>query len=201
MTRKLIAILRGISPDEAEAVAEVLVDEGIHWIEVPLNSPEAPVSIERMRKHCGQDIHVGAGTVLDLADVQRIYDVGGDFIVSPNCDESLIRKTKSLGMSSYPGVFTPTECFSALQSGADALKLFPAAMMGTSGVRAIRDVLPAATELYAVGGVNSDNMADWLASGVNGFGIGSALYKPGKSIVDIAAAAQQFVAVYDRATQ
>ena len=197
MSRKLIAILRGITPDESEAVAEVLIDKGFDWIEVPLNSPDVLVSIERIAKRFGDIAHIGAGTVTDSDEVPRILNAGGTYIVSPNCDIEVIKKTKALGMGSYPGVFTPTECFAALKAGADALKLFPASMMGVSGVEAIRAVLPDEIDLYAVGGVSVDNLAQWRACGVDGYGIGSALYKPGKSLADIAESAQRFVEAYD----
>lgn len=198
MSRRLMAILRGITPAEAEAVADTLLEAGIEWIEVPLNSPDALVSIERMRRHLGEQAQMGAGTVIDVNDVQRIHNVGGTFIVSPNCDVDVITQTKALDMVSYPGVFTPTECFAALNAGADALKVFPASLMGVSGVKAIRAVLPADTVLYAVGGVSADNLKAWLDGGIDGFGIGTALYQPGKSVAAIAAAAQSFVMAYDQ---
>lgn len=197
MSKPLIAILRGITPEESTAVLEVLIEQGFDWIEVPLNSPDALQSIERMRQHAAETIHIGAGTVVTVEDVQRVCSAGGDFIVSPNCDTAVIRQTKALDMGSYPGVLTPTECFAAIHAGADALKLFPASMLGTSGVKAIRAVLPADMPVYAVGGVGPDNMAEWIASGVDGFGIGSALYQPGKSLADIAASARQFMTAWD----
>ena len=197
MSRKLIAILRGITPDESEAVAEVLIDKGFDWIEVPLNSPDALVSISRMAKRFGQIAHIGAGTVTEVGDVSRIFEAGGTYIVSPNFDAEVIKKTKALGMGSYPGVHSPTECFAALKAGADALKLFPASMVGASGVKAMRAVLPVGTDLYAVGGVSAENLNEWRACGIDGFGIGTALYQPGKSLADIAIAAQQFVEAYD----
>ena len=197
MSRKLIAILRGITPAESEAVAEVLIEKGFDWIEVPLNSPDALGSIERIANRVGHLAHIGAGTVIEVEDVPRILNAGGTYIVSPNYDAEVIKKTKALGMGSYPGVFSPTECFAALKAGADALKLFPASMIGISGVKAIRAVLPADTDLYAVGGVTAENLDRWRASGIDGYGIGTALYKPGKSLTDIANAAQYFVRAYD----
>ena len=199
MNRKLIAILRGITPEEAEAVTEVLIDIGIDWLEVPLNSPQVFDSIELMTKRFSGQAHIGAGTVTTAADVLRVNDVGGTFIVSPNCDQAVIEKTKDLGMGSYPGVFTPTECFAALKWGADALKLFPASLMGTSGVSAIRAVLPTETEIFAVGGVDATNIEEWKNAGINGFGIGSALYQSGKSLSAVSESAHEFVKAYDQA--
>ncbi len=199
MNRKLIAILRGITSDEVEAVTEVLIEAGIDWLEVPLNSPQVFDSIELMAKCFGGNAHIGAGTVTTAEDVLRVKDVGGTFIVSPNCDQSVIEKTKDLGMSSYPGVFSPTECFAALKWGADALKLFPASLMGTSGVNAIRAVLPAETQIFAVGGVDATNIGQWKNAGINGFGIGSALYQSGKSLSAVRESAREFVKAYDQA--
>ncbi|PWQ96017.1 2-dehydro-3-deoxy-6-phosphogalactonate aldolase [Leucothrix pacifica] len=197
MSRKLIAILRGITPDEAEAVAAVLLEEGFDWIEVPLNSPEAFLSIERIARSVGDVAHIGAGTVTDVDNVGRVQSAGGTYIVSPNYDADVIMRTKALGMGSYPGVFSPTECFAALKAGADALKLFPASMIGTSGVKAISAVLPASTDLYAVGGVSAENLSKWRDSGIDGYGIGTALYQPDKSLDDIRISARQFVKAYD----
>ena len=132
-------------------------------MEVTLNSPRAFESIEIIAKRFGNEVRIGAGTVITPEDVIRVNEVGGSFIVSPNCDQEVIEKTKALAMGSYPGVFSPTECFAALKWGADALKLFPASMIGTSGVKAIRAVLPEATQLFAVGGVDPMNLADWQA--------------------------------------
>ena len=153
MTRRLIAILRGVTPDRAVETAETLIEAGLTWIEVPLNSPDPLVSIAAMQAACGDRARIGAGTVLTAAEVARVADTGATFVVSPNADREVIRATKALGLGSYPGVFTPTEGFAALDAGADALKIFPAGMMGTAGLRAIRAVLPPATLVYAVGGV------------------------------------------------
>ena len=201
MNRKLIAILRGITPQEVEAVTEVLIDAGIDWLEVPLNSPQVFDSIELIASRFGDDAHIGAGTVTTAEDVIRVKDVGGTFIVSPNCEQTVIEKTKDLNMDSYPGVFSPTECFAALKWGADALKLFPASLMGTSGVSAIRAILPAETEIFAVGGVDASNIEQWKIAGVNGFGIGSALYQSGKSLSAVSESAHEFVKAYDQAVR
>lgn len=197
--RKLIAILRGLRPDEAEAVTEAVVDAGITHAEVPLNSPEPLTSISRMIRRFTGAARIGAGTVLDMSQVDAVADTGGHFIVSPNCDAAVIRKTKERGLASFPGVFTPTECFAALDAGADALKLFPAGQAGTGGLAALRAVLPAGVEVYAVGGAGPDNFAEWIDAGACGFGIGSNLYKPGDRPADVAARARTIVAAYDAA--
>ncbi len=199
MRRKLIGILRGLEPDRAVEVARVLLEAGISRIEVPLNSPDPFHSIRAMVDAHGARGLFGAGTVLEVEDIARLADVGGTFVVSPNCDVDVIRKTKDAGLGSYPGVFTPSECFVALRAGADALKIFPADLLGPAGVRAIRAVLPKETEIYAVGGASAANFPDWMAAGTDGFGIGSALFKPGRSLDEIAAAAAACVTAYDRA--
>jgi 2-dehydro-3-deoxyphosphogalactonate aldolase len=199
MTRPLIAILRGLRPDEAEPMTDALIDAGIALIEVPLNSPDPLQSIARMRKRAGDRAIIGAGTVLDVAAVQALKQIGAQMVVSPNCNPDVIAATKAAGMASYPGVQTATECFTAIDHGADGLKFFPAGLVGTEGLRALKAVLPAEIPTYAVGGVNPNNMRDWLAAGVTGFGIGSSLYKPGKSVADVALAASQTVSAYDAA--
>ncbi len=201
MSRKLIAILRGIEPSEVEAITEGIIDSGIHWIEVPLNSPDALISIGKIAKRFGADCHIGAGTVINRKQVSQVSEAGGSFIVSPNCDPAVIGRTKSLEMASYPGVFTVSECYSALEAGADGLKIFPASIMGTSGVSAIRAVLPADTKIYAVGGVDETNMNSWMNAGVDGFGIGSALYKPGRNFNEVIVKARAFVDAYDNCSR
>lgn len=199
MTRRLIAILRGLPPAEAVATGTALVEAGITWIEVPLNSPEPLVSIKSMIDALGTRARIGAGTVLTTAQVEAVAGIGGTFIVSPNYNRDVILRTKELGLGSYPGVFSPSECFDALAAGADALKIFPAGAMGTDYLRAIRAVLPRETLVYAVGGAGPDNFADWKAAGADGFGLGTSLFQPGWSLARITEAARASVASYDAA--
>jgi len=200
MSRPLIAILRGIERREAVGVAEVLIDAGIDRIEVPLNSPDPFESIGRMVEAHKDHATIGAGTVLTAEQVAHVCRVEGSLVVSPNCEKAVIKATKTLGMLSFPGVLTPTECFNALKWGADGLKVFPAFQMGTEGLKAMRAVLPAETQVYMVGGVGPDNFGEWLRAGANGFGIGSYLYKPGDSLADITAKALEIVAAWDEVT-
>ncbi len=199
MSRKLIAILRGVDPADAVEIGTVLVEAGITWIEVPLNSPRPLDSIAAMQAALGERARIGAGTVVAPEEVRAVAATGASFIVSPNCDPVVIARTKALGMGSYPGVFTASECFAALAAGADALKIFPASVMGRGGVAAIRAVLPVGTELYAVGGVGPADFAEWRAAGIDGFGLGSSLFKPGWSAARVAEAARASVAAWDAA--
>lgn len=199
MSRPLIAILRGITPDEAIPVTAALIAAGIDRIEVPLNSPDPLKSIERMATEHGSNAQVGAGTVLTVAEVDAVAEAGGRLIVSPNCDPGVISRSKELGLDSWPGVFTPTEAFTALQAGADGLKLFPGSMAGTSGLRAMRAILPPGTLVFAVGGAGPENFKDWISASADGFGLGSALYKPGMSADDVGARARDIVAAFDEA--
>lgn len=195
----LIAILRGLTPDEAVAVGEAIVAAGFRCLEVPLNSPEPLESIRRLRAALDGRALVGAGTVLTVAAAREVAQAGGQLIISPNTNTDVIRETKALGLLSLPGFFTPSEAFAALDAGADALKLFPAEVAGTKGLKAVRAVLPAATRVYPVGGVDPDSMGEWLAAGASGFGIGSAVFKPGQSPDQIGANAAAFVAAWTKA--
>lgn len=199
MNRNLIAILRGLRPDEAIAIGGALIDAGITKIEVPMNSPEPLKSIELLVKEFSSVAEFGAGTVLDVEQVKQVSNTGATLIVSPNCDPDVIDATKALGMKSYPGVLTPSECFLALKHKADGLKVFPAFQMGIDGLKAIRAVLPTETEVFMVGGVGPKNFAEWLDAGANGFGLGSSLYKPGRTADEITKIAQEIVAAYDEA--
>ena len=200
MVRELIAILRGVTPHEVAAIAEELILSGITKIEVPLNSPNAYESIEILANRFPSEAVIGAGTVLAKNEVALVWNSGGKMIVSPNVNVDVIRETKKLNMRSYPGVFTATECFEAVQNGSDGLKLFPAFLMGVEGFKALRAVLPPSLSTYAVGGVDPNNFVDWLASGVTGFGIGSYLYKVGDNASAVREKADEIVSAYDDAS-
>ena len=186
----LIAILRGITPSEAVAVGMALVEDGFRIVEVPLNSPEPMQSIAALAKAIGDRSLIGAGTVMSAADVAAVAGAGGRLIVMPHSDPVVIRAAKAAGLTIAPGVATPTEAFAALAAGADALKLFPAEMIGPPVVKALRAVLPRGVRLIPVGGISVANIPAYHAAGADGFGIGSTLYAPGKSVADVRAAAR-----------
>jgi 2-dehydro-3-deoxyphosphogalactonate aldolase len=195
-TLPLVAILRGVKPDEVEPIARTLYDEGFRLIEVPLNSPEPFASIERLARALPQDAVIGAGTVLDPADVARVKDGGGRLIVMPHSDVAVIRVAKAAGMWCLPGVSTPTEAFAAIAAGADAIKIFPAEVITPVVLRAMRAVLPPELRVLPVGGIKPDTMDAFLSAGANGFGLGSALYTPGMAAAMVGARARAFVAAW-----
>lgn len=199
MQRELIAILRGIEPSQVHDITQVLIEAGITKIEVPLNSPEPFRSIEKMVNAFGAQATIGAGTVLTQNEVKTLGELGCQMVISPNADQDVITATKAAGMLSYPGVFTATECFSALKSGADGLKFFPAFKLGLDGFQALKAVLPKSVNTYAVGGVGAPDFAAWKAAGVTGFGVGSNLYNPSMTVADIKLNATALVNAYDAA--
>lgn len=196
--RHIIAILRGITPEESVAVCTALVDAGITLIEVPLNSPNAVDSIGRAAKALSDRAEIGAGTVLTPEDVRAVAGAGGTFIVSPDTNAEVIAETVRLGLKSYPGVFTPTDAFTAIRSGATGLKFFPAEVLGTKGIKAMKAVLPKDMPVYAVGGANPDNFGDYFDVGCTGFGLGTYIFKPGMSVENVAERAALAVSAYDR---
>ena len=197
MTREIIAILRGLRPDEAIDVADALITAGITLIEVPLNSPKPFDSIGRIVRHAGPRAVIGAGTVTDVPSVARLASIGAQFVVSPDTNPDVIAATKAQGMLSFPGVLTPTEAFTALRFGADGLKIFPAQNLGPDGFKALKAVLPQGIKTYAVGGVGPDCFSAWRAAGITGFGLGSNIFVPGRSVEEIATRATQIAETYD----
>lgn len=194
----LVAIIRGVTPDEAAAIARALFDGGVRIVEVPLNSPEPFSSIERIAAELGEEALVGAGTVLDAADVPRVRDSGGRLIVSPNTNVEVIAATVEAGMVSSPGFFTPSEAFAAIDAGAHALKLFPAEAASPKVVNSMRAVLPKEIPLLVVGGVTPQSVAGWMEAGADGFGLGGGLYKPGQSAEETLAKARAYVEALER---
>lgn len=192
----LVAILRGIEPHEAEAVGAAIVEAGITCLEVPLNSPQPFESIAILARAFGDRALVGAGTVLDIQAVQAVADAGGRIVISPNSNAAVIRATKALGLTSLPAFMTPSEAFAAIEAGADGLKLFPAEASSPRVLAAMRAVLPKTTPIFPVGGVGAAEMAAWRAVGAAGFGMGSALYKPGRSATEVGALATALVAAW-----
>jgi len=194
----LVAILRGLTPDRALAAGAALVAAGFRCIEVPLNSPDPFASIRLLADRFGTEALIGAGTVLDLASVGQVVAAGGRIVISPHCDPRVIAATKAAGLFSLPGILTPSEAFAAIAAGADALKLFPAEMAMPAGLKAMRAVLPPALPILPVGGVDPGSIATWRCAGASGFGLGSALFHPDRSIDELAARAGAFVAAWRR---
>lgn len=189
----LVAIIRGVTPAEAADVGQALFDSGIRIIEVPLNSPDPFSSIRIIAGLLGEDALVGAGTVLDPADVRRVKEAGGRIVVSPNTNTAVIEATVAAELVSSPGFFTPSEAFAAIESGAHALKLFPAEAASPKVVKAIRAVLPEDVPLLIVGGVTPESVSGWLDAGADGFGLGGGLYKPGQSVEETRDKARAYV--------
>lgn len=189
----LVAIIRGVTPAEAADVGQALFDSGIRIIEVPLNSPDPFSSIRIIAGLLGEDALVGAGTVLDPADVRRVKEAGGRIVVSPNTNTAVIEATVAAELVSSPGFFTPSEAFAAIESGAHALKLFPAEAASPKVVKAIRAVLPEDVPLLIVGGVTPESVSGWLDAGADGFGLGGGLYKAGQSVEETRDKARAYV--------
>ena len=195
--RELIAILRGLTLDRCVKVSEILIAEGFSKLEVPLNSPNPMETISKMQNSFGNSVTIGAGTVTNVSEVSQLSKIGCQMIVSPNTDTEVIKATKNGGMLSFPGAFTPSECYSAINSAADGLKIFPAFKLGVKGFKALKAVLPNNLKTYAVGGIDETHFSDWLDAGVNGFGVGSNLFHSSMSDDDIQSAAKKFVLAYD----
>ena len=197
LQRSLVAIIRRIRNDEVEPVLEALITEGFEVIEIPLNSPNPWASIEKAVKLFGDKVLIGAGTVLTTADAQRLADIGGRIMVSPNTDADVIRHASSCGLITMPGCYTASEALLAVRSGASALKFFPAGSLGASGIAAIKTILPANAVIGAVGGVSDQNFSEYARAGIQTFGIGSSLYRPGDSAETVRAKARLTITAYD----
>ena len=194
----VVAILRGVTPDEVVGIAEALLEAGITVIEVPLNSPQPIESIARLARELGDRVICGAGTVLTVDQVDAVADAGGRIIVSPNTDADVIRRSIDRGLEPMPGFATPSEAFIAYRAGARWLKLFPAATYGSGHLRQLKAVLPKDASVLAVGGVKPETMAEWYAAGVDGFGLGGELYRPGQSVAETRTKAQAAAAAARR---
>ncbi len=199
MKYPLIAILRGLKPEEAEPVVGALIEAGLTAIEIPLNSPDPFRSIETAVKIAPKNCLIGAGTVLSVEDVARLDDVGGRLMVSPNVDTEVISAAAGRGMVTMPGVFTATEALLAAKAGATGLKFFPASALGASGITAIRAILPTGLLIAAVGGVSDANFRDYTSAGILVFGLGTSLYKPGMTAAEVSERAKRTLAAYDAA--
>lgn len=196
--RPIVAIIRGVKPDEVEAIGEALYEGGVRIIEVPLNSPDPLESIRRLSARMGERALVGAGTVLEAAQVEAVRAAGGRLIVSPNTDVEVIRASVAAGLVSAPGFFTPSEAFAAIKAGAQVLKLFPAEAASPAVVKAQLAVIPRGIPLLVVGGVDAASVPAWLDAGANGFGIASALYRPGATPAEVLAATRSLVGALPR---
>ena len=199
MKRPLIAILRGIKPEETADIVGALIETGFTAIEIPLNSPEPFRSIKIAAKMAPADCLIGAGTVLTVEDVDRLDGAGGKLLVTPNVEPAVISRARDKGMVTMPGVFTATEALSAARAGATGLKFFPAGVLGASGISAIRAVLPPELIIAAVGGVSDKNFADYTKAGILAFGLGTSLYKPGMTAAEVAERAKATIYAYDEA--
>lgn len=199
LQRSLVAILRGIKPEEAESVVGTLVEEGFELIEIPLNSPDPYNSIRKAVDAFGSRCVIGAGTVLSAEQVDRLADAGGRLVVSPNIEPSVIARASEHKMLTMPGVFTPTEALLAVKCGASALKFFPGSVLGTSGIAAIKTILPTDTIVGVVGGVSEGSFAEFRKIGISTFGLGSNLYAPGDDAETVRNKARRLIAAYDQA--
>jgi 2-dehydro-3-deoxyphosphogalactonate aldolase len=195
----IVAILRGVRPDEVLEVGRTLFDAGIRIIEVPLNSPEPLISIQRLAAALGKQALIGAGTVLSAQSVDDVASAGGRLIVAPNADPVVIGRAVTRGLEVLPGIMTPTEAFAAVAAGAVHIKLFPGSSTGPTFVRALRDVLPAECRVWAVGGANATNLHEWLAAGATGIGVGGALYRPGIDLDSLRLRANELIAAWNAA--
>jgi 2-dehydro-3-deoxyphosphogalactonate aldolase len=194
----IIAILRGIKPEEAERICETLERTGICIVEVPLNSPNALSSISILSKTFGNRMLIGAGTLMDPKQVLEVSDAGGQLIVTPHADTAIVRAAKSAGLMAVPGFFNPTEAFALLHAGADALKLFPSEVLGIPMLKALQAVLPKETIVIPVGGIDAEGIQPWMTAGAGGVGVGSSIYKPGDSAATVEAKANDLVAAVRR---
>lgn len=197
----LVAILRGIGPDEATSIGAALVTAGLTLMEVPLNSPQAPVSIARLARSCDEQAIIGAGTVTEAQGVPAIAAAGARFLVAPNFSADVVRVGQAHGLVCMPGVFTPSEMFAAIACGVDVVKLFPAEAASPAVLRALRAVVSPDIRIVVVGGISADNMQEWRKAGASGFGIGSWLYAPGRSARDVEMRARDLVAAYRDASR
>lgn len=199
----LIAILRGIEPHNVLPYADVLIAAGFTMLEVPLNSPKALDSIRLLVKTYGDSCLIGGGTVFDLGQVESLIDTGANLVVSPNFNKDVVKASVAAGCQCYPGVITPSEAFAAIAAGASGLKLFPISMLGVAGFKALKSVLPPETKCFPVGGINAheDSMHPYLSAGADGFGLGSALYKPEMTLQEVKINALAFVSVYQNFAQ